>query len=277
MKKAERPMPSACPPPPPLASPGSPPPPLACPISPPPPPARGGSYQDPGAGDPKSQAGFTPLEELGRDEHGTWYRAEERTGRIVSILVLRQQPPLAGREIVKLEKQLIGLKHPAIVPILKLITDTRSSLVYAVVGEDLAGRTLTEWLSQNGLPNAQAAARLVLTLAEAIQYAGGKKMIHGLLTPETIQIGDDGSPRITGFGLSRLGCGPKLPAPTAQTDADSLRAVLEQLLTGVPQVPADLEAICRKRYAAAGELAADLRQFLGIKPPGLLGRVLGKS
>ena len=91
-------------------------------------------------------------------------------------------------------------------------------------------------------------------------------------------------PRITGFGLSRLGCGTELPEPTAQTDVYSLGAIFRQLLTGVPQVPAELETICLKamatdpaaRYATARELAADLRKFLGIKPPGLLGRVLGK-
>ncbi|HKI16679.1 MAG TPA: protein kinase, partial [Isosphaeraceae bacterium] len=238
-----------------------------------------------------TRAGFTVLEELGQDDHGTVHKARERTGRIVSVLVLKNPAPLAGREIARLEKELIGLKHPAIIPILKLIYNAQSGLVFAVVSKYVAGRTLTQWISQNGLagpcPSAgapRAAARLVLTLAEGLEYAGRKTMIHGILTPEKIQIGDDGSPRITGFGLIRLGCVPKLSEPTAQTDVYSLGAIFRQLLTAVPQIPADLETIClkamatdpAKRYATAGELAADLRNFLGIKPPGLLGRVLGK-
>jgi len=204
------------------------------------------------------------------------------TGRFFSILIFKKSAPLAKREIVKLEKQLTKLKHPAIMPVVKLIVDAQSGLPYAVVSQYVAGQTLSQWLIQKGL--ADSVARLVLTLAEGLEYARRKNMIHGLLTPEKIRVGDDGSPRITGFGLSRLGCGTGLPEPTAQTDVYSLGAILRQLLAGVPQVPADLETICSKamatdlatRYATAGELAADLRKYLGIKPPGALGRVLGK-
>ena len=75
---------------------------------------------------------------------------------------------------------------------------------------NVAGRTLAQWMSQNVISDAKAAARLLLALAEAVESAGRKKMIHGNLTPETIQIGDDGLPRITGFGLIQLGRGPNL-------------------------------------------------------------------
>ena len=52
-----------------------------------------------------------------------------------------------------------------------------------------------------------------------------------------------------------------------------------------PQVPVELAAICMKalaadcatRYATAGELAAELREFLGIKKRGLIGRITGRS
>ena len=146
-------------------------------------------------------------------------------------------------------------------------------------------------------------------------------MIHGSLTADNIRIGNDGKPRITGFGLARLDCGPAVssatdrayvapellqdPAarPTAQTDVYSLGVIFYRLLTGVlpdqhqgsgprrpprainPQVPADIEAICMQamaaspaeRYATAGEFAADLRKVLGVKRPGLLGRITGRS
>jgi len=282
--------------------------------SPPPPPSTPGEWL--------RQEGFELLEEIGQDVHGTLYKGRDQRGRLVSVRVLKNPVNVAGSAaFVKLQKELKGLKHPAIVPILRLIGDVGSGLVIAVVSEYVAGPSLTRWISQSGLPDPREAARLVLVLAEALEYGARQNMIHGNLMPDNIWIGDDGKPRITGFGLARLDCRPAVsserdrafvapellagsPAqPTAQTDIYSLGAVFYRLLTGVlpdrdqgsrhprppreinPQVPADLETICLKamnadpaaRYASAGELAGDLRQVLGVKRPGMLGRIIGGS
>jgi len=268
------------------------------------------------------QEGFTLLEEIGQDEHGTLHKARDRRGQVVSVWVLRKPVCLAGSgAFAKLQKELKGLKHPAIVPILRLIGDSRSGLVIAVVSEHASGPNLSGWFSLSGLPDLWEAARFVLVLAEALEYGGRQIMIHGNLMPENIWIGNDGKPRIAGFGLARLDFGPAVsstsdrayvapellrdPAarPKAQTDVYSLGVIFFRLLTALlpdrdqcsghprtprainPQVPADLEAICiqaiaadpAERYATAGELAADLRKVLGVKRPGLLGRITGAS
>jgi serine/threonine-protein kinase len=193
--------------------------------------------------------------------------------------------------------------------------------VVAVVSEYVASPSLTHWISRAGLPDPREAAHLVLVLAEALEYGCRHVITHGNLTADNIRIADDGKPRITGFGLARLECGPAVSCatvrvyvapellrspgarPTAQTDVYSLGVVFYRLLTGMlpdrdqgsdqprpprevnPQVPADLEAICLKamatdpagRYATAADFAVDLRRLLGIKQPGLLGRITGKS
>ena len=52
-------------------------------------------------------------------------------------------------------------------PILRLIGDSRSGLVIAVVSEYAAAPTLAQWLGQAGLPDPREAALFVLMLAEA--------------------------------------------------------------------------------------------------------------
>jgi hypothetical protein len=237
------------------------------------------------------QGGFEVLEKISEDENGSLYEGRDRRKRMVMVRSLKKPVALnSSTDLERLEKELKGLKHPAIVPILKLIGESRIGRVIAVVSEYSAAPTLSQRLNQPGLPNFREAAFFVLVLAEALEYAGRQLMIHGNLTPSHILIGDDGKPRVTGFGLANLGCGPdvscatvrvyvapellRVPGtrPTAQTDIYSLGVILYRLLTGVlpdrdpgneksqpprainPVVPAELETICLK--AMAGDPAA---------------------
>ncbi len=233
-----------------------------------------------------SAAGFTLIDQIVEDIHGTVYRANDKRKRSVVVRVLKKPVFIASHAaFIKLEKELKGLKHPAIVPILNLIGDSRGGPVIAVVSEHVVAPTLTHWLSYSGQTDLREAAFFVLVIAEALEYSGRRLMIHGSLTPDHILIGDDGKPRITDFGLARLDCRPDVSCatvrvyvaperfqslrtrPTAQTDLYSLGVIFYRLLTSVlpdrdqgnkypqsprainPNVPVELEGICMKAVA----------------------------
>ena len=162
-----------------------------------------------------------------------YYRGHDRGQRPVMIRSLKTPVTLDGPAPSReLEKELKRLKHPAIVPILKLIGESRTGRVIAVVSEYAAAPTLSQRLSQSDLPDLREAAFFVLVLAEALEYAGRRLMIHGNLTPSNILIGADGKPRITGFGLARLDCGPDVSCAT-------VRAYVAPELLQSPGSPAD--------------------------------------
>ena len=97
------------------------------------------------------QAGFMLIEELSQDDHGTVYKARERTGRFVSILVL--QNPSTGWawsvEARKATDQAQASRDHA-----DRETDRGRPIGsrLRVVSQYVAGQTLTQWISQNGLP-----------------------------------------------------------------------------------------------------------------------------
>jgi hypothetical protein len=66
------------------------------------------------------------------------------------------------------------------------------------------GQRLDEWLLANGRMEPRRAAALVAELAEAMQLAHERGLVHGDITCENILLGDDGHPRLLKFGESRL-------------------------------------------------------------------------
>jgi Ca-activated chloride channel homolog len=232
-------------------------------------------------------AGIELIEVIASDEHGTVHKARDKRGRLVSVRILKAPVTFTGAAAFKKrQKELTRLKHPAIVPILRLLGDARAGLVIGVLSEYVAGKSLTELLNQTGRPDPRQTARLVLILAEALEHGSRQGVIHGTLTADKIRMVDEGRPRITDFGLTHLGCelaidgtghavvvAPELmnnpfAPPTAQSDVYSLGVVFCWLLIGVmpdpyqsnshrqsprainPQVPADVDAICIRAIAA---------------------------
>jgi Ca-activated chloride channel family protein len=267
----------------------------AAPVPPPPPSPPG---------DPFERAGIELLETIGQDEHGTVRKARDKSKRWVTVRVLKKPVALeSAAAVLRLERALKALKHPAIVPILKLIGEPGTGRVIAVVSEYIEASPLSRRVGPSGLDDPQAAAKLVLILADAVDYAT-RRQAPALVAPANLVLDSAVQPRIVDFGLASLGCGPDGPSarPDDQAEISSLGVILNWLLTGAlpagdggeplirapraldPRIPVELETISGKamaagpggRYATVAELCEDLRQFLGMTKPGLLGRITGR-
>jgi serine/threonine-protein kinase len=220
---------------------------------------------DPGAGSEgfPAIAGYEILGLLGRGGMGVVYRAwQGGLNRPVAVKMLhagaQASPTSLGRFRVEAEA-VARLRHANIVQIHDVGQHARSPylVLELVEGGNLAQRVA-------GTPQPAAwAAELVEALARAMDAAHRQGVVHRDLTPANILLAEDGTPKITDFGLAKLlvGAGdprtqtgeilgtPSYMAPEqaagrhreigAATDVYALGAILYELLTGRPPFKAE--------------------------------------
>jgi serine/threonine protein kinase len=141
---------------------------------------------------------------LGRGGLGAVYLARDETlNRNVAIklniLGAYADPNAIARFRVEAEA-VARLKHPNIVSIYDV--GEKDGFSYAVL-EYVAGGSLWEGLRDKRWP-IEDAVRLVATVAKAVDYAHQHGVIHRDLKPANILLDEEGTPKITDFGLARV-------------------------------------------------------------------------
>lgn len=146
------------------------------------------------------------MEELGRGGEGVVYRARDNEGLVPHEVAVKVLPPGAFRSrdaaarFVAEVRSLQGLRHPHIVPFLGSGED-RGQPYYVM---ELMTSSLARRL-HDGPPIAPAdAAKVLIPIAEAIEYLHGREMAHFDLKPANILIDANGGLRVADFGLARL-------------------------------------------------------------------------
>jgi DNA-binding NarL/FixJ family response regulator len=194
---------------------------------------------------------------LGGGAVGSVYQGVDTlSGEQVAIKVLRQDLTADMPELIERFRRegeaLRRLNHPNIVKMLAMMEEQGQ---HYLIMEYVSGGSLAGLLKrQPQLPLTQVVA-ITLELADALARAHHLEILHRDIKPANILLAEDGTPRLTDFGLARLGNYPAITAagsvlgtfqylsPEAfysqdldpRADIWSLGVVLYEMLTG--QVP----------------------------------------
>lgn len=142
---------------------------------------------------------------LGRGGMGVVYLArDEALERLVAIKVLATElaPTADGRERFRREARTAAqLSHPNIVPLLTF--GEVDGLMYLVMGY-VSGEPLSSRLRRDGRLDQGEVRRIVADVAEALDYAHRKGLVHRDVKPDNILVEDEtGRAVLTDFGIAK--------------------------------------------------------------------------
>jgi S1-C subfamily serine protease len=152
---------------------------------------------------PLAVPGYEVLGELGRGGMGVVYRARQVSlNRLVALKMI-----LAGslasadaRQRFRSEAEAVArLQHPHIVQIYD-VGEHEGRPYFSL--EYVAGGSLAARLRGRPLPPGEAVP-LVRTMAQAIQHAHQHRIVHRDLKPANVLLAEDGTPKISDFGLAK--------------------------------------------------------------------------
>lgn len=133
------------------------------------------------------------------------------TGEKVAIKALRREIIASKPELVERFRRegeaLRRLNHPNIVKVLATVEEEKQSYI---IMEYVGGGSLASLIArQQKLPAGQSVA-IALEIADALSRAHHLDILHRDIKPENILLAEDGTPRLTDFGLAHLGNYPAL-------------------------------------------------------------------
>jgi predicted ATPase len=149
---------------------------------------------------------------LGRGSMGDVYRAaDSHTGELVAVKAL--DPRVVARDSGILERfvregeALRQLNHPNIV---RMVAAAEDEGRHYLIMEYVAGGSLQDLLEAQGALPVSRVLEIALDLADALTRAHRLGIIHRDLKPANVLLAEDGTPRLTDFGIACVLESPRL-------------------------------------------------------------------
>ncbi len=230
---------------------------------------------------------------IGGGTAGSVYRALDTvTGETVAVKVLQPEVLADSAELLERFQRegeaLRRLNHPNIVKVLMSVEEAGR---YYLVMEYVAGGSLADLLRREHKLPVERVVSIGLELSDALSRAHHLHILHRDIKPANILLSEDGSPRLSDFGLARLGglsgltnAGSLLGTPyylspeacygqevDERTDLWAFGVVMFEMLSG--QRPFRGETPFEVIYAIKNQGLPDLARYREDLPPALVGLV----
>jgi serine/threonine protein kinase/WD40 repeat protein len=210
----------------------------------------------PAAGPEGTVRGYAILGELGRGGMGVVYKARHlRLNRVVALKMILAGGHAGEADLARFRTEaeaVARLQHPGVVQVFE--AGEHDGLPYLAL-EYCAGGSLADRLQGTPMPPEQAAA-LVEQVSRAVAAAHQRHVLHRDLKPANVLLTEDGTPKVTDFGLAKkldeagqtatgavMGTASYMAPEQAQgqaravgpaADVYALGAILYECLTGRP-------------------------------------------
>ena len=212
------------------------------------------------------------LELIGEGGMGVVYRARQiGLDREVAVKLLAAGPWASSEFVERFHREAQNaarMQHPNIVAIYE-VGDAEELQFFSM--RLVRGDSLAVVLRRDGKLPALRAARLLRTIAEAVDYAHRLGVLHLDLKPANVLIDENGAPHVADFGLARR-VDQDLAADNTEVSGTPSYMAPEQAIAGVQNITAatDIWGLGAVLY----ELVAGVPPFLGTSPHGTLRLVV---